>query len=116
LAPPVSGRDVARQHAAAASDSPIAKEMAISTPCPVVRAELINAPKVATPNAEPLCLLALSTPAAIPARHLSTVLIIAAVAAGVITPEANPIAGKYNATRQYDAPFAKPSNPAKPNA
>ncbi|WP_322028280.1 hypothetical protein [Burkholderia sp. BCC1981] len=70
-----------RQHPAAASDNPIATKIATRTLAPGVCAVLISAPKIATPNAEPLCLLALSTPAAMPARLFSTAPIIAAVTA-----------------------------------
>ena len=91
---------VNRQIAAAARDTAAAIHNAACMPLSNEEEVAISVPNTAIPNAAPVCLAELSTPAAMPARLFSTVPMAGAVAAGEMKPAAMPIAGMDSAASQ----------------
>ena len=93
--------DANHQTSAAVSDTAAAIAIAACMPRSNRSGVVSIAPKTATPSAAPVCRAEFSTPAAIPARFLSTVSISERVAMGVMRPAKKPIAGMGSAISQY---------------
>jgi len=91
---------VNRQITAAAREAAAAIHNAACMPFSNEGDVAISVPNTAIPNAAPVCLAELSTPAAMPAWLFSTVPMAGAVAAGEMKPAAMPIAGMDSAASQ----------------